>query len=49
MGHYMMCVLFVGNLGVWASPVAQMVKNAPAVQETRVRSWVGKITWRWEL
>ena len=25
----------------WASPVAQMVRNLPAMQET----WVGKITW----
>ena len=29
----------------WASLVAQMVKNLPAVQETRV-PWVGKIPWR---
>ena len=26
-----------------ASLVAQLVKNPPAMQETRVRSWVGKI------
>ena len=31
-----------------ASLVAQMVKNLPAVQETRVPSWVGKIPWRRE-
>ena len=30
----------------WASLVAQMVKNPPAVQETGVWSWVGKIPWR---
>ena len=32
----------------WASLVAQLVKNPPAVQETWVRSWVGKIPWRRE-
>ena len=26
--------------------VAQLVKNPPAMQETWVRSWVGKIPWR---
>ena len=29
-----------------ASLIAQMVKNSPAVQETRFNSWVGKIRWR---
>ena len=29
-----------------ASLVAQLVKNPPAMQETRVHSWVGKIFWR---
>ena len=32
----------------WASLVAQLVKNPPAVQETWVRSWVGKFPWRRE-
>ena len=32
----------------WASLVAQLVKNLPAMQETWVRSWVGKIPWRRE-
>ena len=32
----------------WASLVAQMVKNLPAMQETWVQSWVGKIPWRRE-
>ena len=32
----------------WASLVAQLVKNPPAIQETWVRSWVGKIPWRRE-
>ena len=26
--------------------MAQMVKNLPAMQETRVNPWVGKIPWR---
>ena len=30
----------------WASLVAQLVKNPPAMQETPVHSWVGKIRWR---
>ena len=30
----------------WASQVAQMVKNPPAMQETWVCSWVGKMLWR---
>ena len=29
----------------WASLVAQLVKNPPAMQETWVYSWVGKIPW----
>ena len=32
----------------WASPVAQLVKNLPAVWETWVWYWVGKIPWRRE-
>ena len=31
-----------------ASPVAQMVKNKPATQETRAWYWVGKIPWKRE-
>ena len=34
------------NAYITASLVAQLVKNLPAVQETRVQSWVGKIPWR---
>ena len=30
----------------WASVVVQMVKNLPAVQETWVDPWIGKIPWR---
>ena len=38
-------------LSAWASLVAQMVKNLPAMQEIRIPSlrqdlWVGKIPWR---
>ena len=28
------------------SPVAQLVKNPPAMQETPIQFWVGKIPWR---
>ena len=31
---------------MWASLVAQLVKNLPAMQETRVLSWVGRSHWR---
>ena len=34
------------SLSQWASVVAQLVKNLPAMQETPVHSWVGKIRWR---
>ena len=34
------------SLSQWASLVAQLVKNLPAMQETPVHSWVGKIRWR---
>ena len=30
----------------WASLIVQLVKNLPAVPETPVDSWVGKIHWR---
>ena len=30
----------------WASLVAQMVKNLPAMQETWFNAWVGKLPWR---
>ena len=32
----------------WASLVAQLVKNLPAMRETWVDPWVGKIPWRRE-
>ena len=31
---------------MWASLIAQLVKNLPEIQETRFNSWVGKIHWR---
>ena len=31
---------------MWASLTAQLVKNLPAVQETWLDCWVGKIRWR---
>ena len=30
----------------WASLVAQLVKNPPAIRRPRADSWVGKILWR---
>ena len=38
--------LVVTYLVYWASLVAQLVQNPPAMWETWVRSWVGKIPWR---
>ena len=32
-------------LFLWASLVAQLVKNPPAMRETWFSPWVGKITW----
>ena len=32
----------------WASRVAQMVKNLPAIQETGFNPWAGEIPWRRE-
>ena len=31
---------------VWASLIAQLVKNPPAMQRPQFKSWVGKICWR---
>ena len=30
----------------WASPVVQLVKNPPAMQEAWFHSWVRKVPWR---
>ena len=42
--------LIIAWIMMWASLVAQLVKNLPAVQETRVPSWVGKSHWirKWQ-
>ena len=37
---------FIDDPEVWASLIAQLVKNLPAMQETLVRFLVGKIRWR---
>ena len=42
-GKLMSLLYSTGNYG--ASLVAQMVKNLPAVQETWVDPWIGKIPW----
>ena len=34
------------NSFVWASLIAQLVKNLPAMQRPQFNSWVGKICWR---
>ena len=40
-------MIISGKQGAFrASVVAQLVKNPPAMQETLVDSWVGKIPWR---
>ena len=41
-------VLGCSVLYYWASLVAQMVKNLPAMQEIRFDTWLGKIPWRME-
>ena len=41
-------IFAVGLSYMGASLVAQLVKNLPAMRETWIQSWVGKITWRRE-
>ena len=36
------------NRSIWASLVAQTIKNLPEKQETQVDPWVWKIPWRRE-
>ena len=38
----------IKTLTHWASLVAQLVKNPPAMLETWFDPWVRKIPWRWE-
>ena len=33
-------------MGIWASPIAQLIKNPPAMQEIQFNTWVEKILWR---
>ena len=35
-------------LTLWASLIAQLVKNLSAMGESLVDSWIGKIRWRWD-
>ena len=37
---------FEPNRVLFVRPMAQKVKNLPAMQETQVQPWVGKIPWR---
>ena len=39
---------FHGSIQNLVSPVAQLVKNPPAKQETEFDPWFGKIPWRRE-
>ena len=48
LGFYLYVRIKSGVWGIWASLVAQMVKNLPAVQKNQVQSWVRKIRWRRE-
>ena len=40
------CGLRDGVYYIWASLIAQLVKNPPAMRETRLNSWVWNIRWR---
>ena len=43
----MLCVyIYILFHLLWASVIAQLVKNPPAMQETQFNSWVRKICWR---
>ena len=45
--YFFFCFVFIFiYISQECSPVAQMVRCLPAIRETRVRSWVGKISWR---
>ena len=39
-------MLLEASITIWASLIAQLVKNLPAMQETQFDSWVGKFLWR---
>ena len=38
--------IYIYRLSLWAFLVDQLVSNPPAMWETWVQSWVGKIPWR---
>ena len=43
----MLCVyIYILLHLLWASVIAQSIKNPPAMQEAQFNSWVGKIHWR---
>ena len=44
--HYEMFFIFDSLCTIGASPVAQLIKNLPAMQETPVQVLVQKIPWR---
>ena len=48
MNKHFVKYLMSASFNLWASLVAQMVENLPAMQETWVQSQVGKIPWRRE-
>ena len=44
-----LCMYYLYSAGYfihWASLIAQLVKNMPAMQKTQFNSWVRKIHWR---
>ena len=43
---YSLFALSYNKPDIWASLIAQLVKNWPAVQETHFDSWVRKIHWK---
>lgn len=46
LGFYLYVRIKSGVCGISASLVVQMVKKFPAMQETGVQPWVGKMLWR---
>ena len=45
---YFLKIQLSGKLGgsLYQNPIARLVKNPPAMQETPVPSWGGKIRWK---
>ena len=46
---YNIVMLYICIASLWASLVAQLVQNLPAMHETQSDSWVRRIPWRREL